>query len=120
MSCDFTALANIDPADPDQAEQLLQQCNAALTDPHLWLWAIVFTVVCAAVGALIGKYKNAVMRDAILGASLGPIGWIISLCMPVAKPKPVCPSCKLAIDAGDRHCRHCGAALPASPTPGRR
>ncbi|MDR3387075.1 MAG: hypothetical protein P4L92_08500 [Rudaea sp.] len=111
MSCDFTALANIDPSDPDQANALLQQCSGALTDPNLWLWAIVFTIVCAAVGALIGKYKNAVVRDTILGATLGPIGWIVSLCMPVVKPRPVCPACKRAVDAGDRHCRHCGTAL---------
>jgi hypothetical protein len=114
MSCDFSALANVDPADPDQAEQLLQQCTAALTDPNLWLWAVAFTVVCAAIGALIGKYKNAVVRDAILGAALGPIGWIISLCMPVAKPKPVCPACKHSVDVDDAHCRHCGAKLTAA------
>jgi hypothetical protein len=111
MSCDFTALASIDPNDPDQASALLQQCTAALTDPSLWLWAIAFTVVCAAVGALIGKYKNAIVRDAILGAALGPIGWIISLCMPAVKPKPLCPACKHAIDVGDKHCRQCGAKL---------
>ena len=111
MSCDFSALATIDPADPEQANALLQQCTAALTDPKLWFWAIVFTVVCAAVGALIGKYKNAIVRDAILGAALGPIGWIISLFLPTAKPKPVCPACKRPVAAGDVHCRHCGAAL---------
>jgi hypothetical protein len=111
MGCDFSSLANIDPADPEQANALLQQCTAALTDPSLWLWVIVLTIVCAAVGALIGKYKNAIVRDAILGAALGPIGWIISLCLPPAKPKPVCPACKRLVDAGDAHCRHCGAAL---------
>ncbi len=111
MACDFSSLSNIDPTDPDQANALLQQCTAALTDPTLWIWAIVFTVGCAVVGALIGKYKKAVVRDAILGAAFGPIGWIISLCMPVAKPKPVCPACKRMVEAGDKHCRHCGAKI---------
>ena len=111
MSCDFSALGSIDPNDPEQANALLQQCTATLTDPSIWWWAIAFTVVCAAVGALIGKYKNAVIRDAILGAALGPIGWIISLCTPVSKPKPQCRACKRPVDASDAHCRHCGAKL---------
>lgn len=113
MNCDFSALENIDLADPEQANALLQQCTAALTDPSLWLWAIAFTVVCAAVGALIGKYKNSIARDALLGAALGPIGWVISLCLaqPKPKPKPVCRACRRIVAAGDAHCRHCGAAL---------
>jgi hypothetical protein len=111
VACDFSALTNLDPTDPDAAQRLLDQCTQTLTDPTLWIWAIVFTVVCAAVGALIGKYKNAVMRDAVLGAALGPIGWVISLLLPVHKPKPACPQCRKPVDAGDAHCRHCGAKL---------
>jgi hypothetical protein len=111
MSCDFSALGSIDPNDPEQANALLQQCTATLTDPDLWLWLILFTIGCAAVGALIGRRKNTMMRDAILGAALGPIGWIISLCTPAARPKPQCPACKRPVDAGDAHCRHCGAQL---------
>ncbi|MBS0570135.1 MAG: hypothetical protein JSS28_05980 [Proteobacteria bacterium] len=109
MSCDLSALANLDPSDADAAQRLLDQCTAALTDPSLWIWAIVFTVVCAVVGALIGRYKNAVVRDAVLGAALGPIGWIISLLLPAQRPKPACPKCRRIVDAGDAHCRHCGA-----------
>jgi hypothetical protein len=111
MACDFSALTNLDPTDPDAAQRLLEQCTQTLADPTLWFWAIVLTVVCAAVGALIGKYKNAVVRDAVLGAALGPIGWIISLLLPVQKPKPSCPQCRKPVDDGDAHCRHCGAKL---------
>ena len=111
MACDLSALSNLDPGDPEQAARLLDECTRALTSPRLWFWTIVVTVVCAAVGALIGRYKNAVVRDAILGAALGPIGWIISLCLPASKPKPTCPSCKRDVDAADAHCRHCGAKL---------
>lgn len=111
MSCDFSSLNKIDTADPQQVNDLLQQCTAALTDPGLWIWTIVITVVCAAVGALIGKYKNAVLRDAILGAALGPIGWIISLCLPAQKPRPMCPVCRKTLETGDAHCRYCGAKL---------
>ncbi len=118
MACDFSSLTNLDPTDPDQANALLQQCTAALTDPKLWLWAIVFTIACAAVGALIGKYKKAIVRDAILGAAFGPIGWIISLCMPVAKLKRACSGCKRVVDSGDKHCRYCGASLATGATIG--
>ncbi|MHB8680125.1 MAG: hypothetical protein ACYC7G_10360 [Rudaea sp.] len=119
MACDLSALSNLDPTDPDAAQRLLDQCTATLTNPSLWIWAIVFTVVCAAVGALIGRYKNAVARDALLGAALGPIGWLISLLLPVRKPAPKCTACTRPVDAGDRHCRHCGAALSPSPAGGR-
>ena len=40
-----------------------------------------------------------------------PLGWIISLCTPVSKPKPQCRACKRPVDASDAHCRHCGAKL---------
>ncbi|MGH8042925.1 MAG: hypothetical protein ACREPN_12895 [Rudaea sp.] len=113
MACDLSALNNLDATDPEATQRLLDQCTAALTDPKLWLWAIIFTIVCAVVGAWIGKYKNAVVRDTILGAALGPIGWIISLLMPVQKPKPTCPQCRKPVEAGDAHCRHCGARLGA-------
>ncbi|MEO8958759.1 MAG: hypothetical protein ABI304_07445 [Rudaea sp.] len=111
MACDFSSLSNIDPANPEQTQALLRECTAALTDPKLWLWTIVITIVCAAVGAWIGTRKNSVVRDAILGAALGPIGWVISWFLPAAKPKPVCPVCKHAVDGQDKHCRHCGIKL---------
>lgn len=111
MACDLSALANLDPGDPEQAARLLDECTRVLTSPTLWFWTIVATVACAAVGAWIGKRKNSVVRDAILGAALGPIGWIISLCLPASKPPPRCPDCALPVDAADAHCRHCGAKL---------
>jgi hypothetical protein len=111
MSCDFSALSNLDPTDPDQAPRLLEECTRVLTDPTLWFWAIAFTVIGAVVGAWIGKRKNAIARDTLLGAALGPIGWIISLVLPAVKPKPACPACAGEVGAGDAHCRHCGAKL---------
>jgi hypothetical protein len=111
MACDLSALANIDADDPDQALLLVQQCEAMLTDPTLWLWAIGLTVVGAIVGGLIGRRKNTVVRDALLGCALGPIGWIISLVLPAPRPKPFCAACKRPVDAGDVHCRYCGAKL---------
>jgi hypothetical protein len=111
MACDLATLATLDTQDVEQMLQAIDQCTRVVFDPRMWIWALVLTVVCGAVGALIGKRKNAVVRDTILGAALGPIGWIISLCLPVAKPTPRCPACKRDVDAGDAHCRHCGAKL---------
>ena len=111
MACDLTTLATLDTGDPEQLLRTIDECERAILDPRLWLWTIVLTVVCGAVGALIGRRKNAVVRDTILGAALGPIGWIISLCLPATRPKPRCPSCRRDVDAADAHCRHCGAKL---------
>src|SRR5580765_7811434 len=119
MACDLATLATADTGDPEQMMLLIDQCTKAVTDPKLWFWALVLTIACGAVGAWIGKHKNAVKRDALLGAALGPIGWIISLCLPARsnpppkKSKRNCPACRKEIDPGDAHCRHCGAKLSA-------
>ena len=112
MTCDVATLAQaLQSGDPDDQMQALDACFTALTDPTLWYWLIGFTVVCAVVGALIGKYKNAVVRDTLLGLALGPIGWLISLLLPKTVAKPRCCACAKPVEAGDAHCRHCGAKL---------
>jgi hypothetical protein len=119
VSCDFSTLLNLDSGDLDQLNDALQECSAVLEDPMLWVWAIAFTIFCAAVGALIGKYKNAIARDALLGAVFGPFGWIASLLLPKVQPKRQCPTCKRPVDAGDAHCRHCGTALAPNSSASR-
>jgi hypothetical protein len=111
MSCDLDALNSIDADDPDSLNALMQQCTSMLFSPELWLWGIAFTVVGAIGGALIGRYKKAVVRDALLGAALGPIGWVISAFLPVAKPPVVCPACKRVVGPADVHCKFCGARV---------
>ena len=115
MSCDLQSLMSADTSDPEQLEALLQQCTAAMESPKLWFWAIAFTVVGAVVGAFIGKHKKTVARDALLGAALGPIGWIVSLCLPAPRPRPQCPACHQPVNAGDAYCRRCGAATGVAP-----
>ena len=118
MNCDLPALLDaLNSDDVDQQMQTLDACFAALTDPTLWYWLIGFTVVCALVGALIGKYKNAVVRDTLLGLALGPIGWLISLLLPKAAAKPSCRACGKPVEAGDKYFRHCGAKPGAEPKP---
>ena len=113
MACDFAALGSIDPNDPEQASALLHECMGVAFSPQLWIWAIAITVVGALVGAWIGTRHNAVKRDAILGATLGPLGWIISWNLPERAAPRICPACSGIVQPGDVHCRHCGAKLNA-------
>ncbi len=111
MACDFATLDQIDTSDPEQAAALMQQCTEVLLSPDLWLWAIGLTVVGAIVGALIGRRKNAVVRDTLLGAALGPIGWIISAFLPVKPKMKNCPACRAPIGPGDAYCKSCGRKI---------
>jgi hypothetical protein len=112
LTCDIATLMQaLQSADPDEQMQVLDACYAVLADPTLWYWLLGFTVVSGLVGALIGKYKNAVVRDTLLGLALGPIGWGISLLLPKTVSKPPCAACGKPVDGGDKHCRHCGALL---------
>ena len=113
MACDLATLSSIDTQDVAQLMQVVDECTRELADPKLWFWALLITLVCGAIGAAIGRYKNAVVRDAILGAALGPIGWVISVLLPATRPKPQCPVCRREVAVGDAHCRHCGAKLGA-------
>lgn len=111
-NCDLATLTQaLQSDDPDAQMQVLDACFSVLTDPSLWYWLIGFTVVSAVVGALIGKYKNAIVRDTLLGLALGPIGWGISLLLPRQVPKPPCRACGKPTEANDKFCRHCGAPL---------
>jgi hypothetical protein len=119
MDCDVSTLLDaIQSGDADQQMQALASCSDSVFDPTLWYWLIGFTIVCAVVGALIGKYKNAVVRDTVLGLALGPIGWLISLLLPKraknASGPPYCGSCGKSVIAGDKYCRHCGALIAAA------
>ena len=111
MACDFSALDQIDTNDPEQANALLQECTKTLLSPEMWAWAIGITVVGAIVGAWIGWKRNTVWRDALLGAALGPIGWMISWKMAPPKPPRKCPSCRVVVGGADAYCKSCGARL---------
>ncbi len=111
MACDLSALDQIDPNDPEQANALLQECTKALLSPELWYWAIGITVVGAIVGAWIGWKRKTVWRDALLGAALGPIGWLMSARMSAPKPPKKCPSCATVVAPTDAFCKSCGKKL---------
>jgi hypothetical protein len=111
MACDLSALDQIDTSDPEQANALLQECTKAMLSPDLWAWAIGLTVVGAIVGAWIGWKRKTVWRDALLGAALGPIGWIISAKMAPPKPPRKCASCGTLVAPTDVFCKSCGKKL---------
>jgi hypothetical protein len=111
MACDLSALDQIDTSDPEQANALLQECTQAIFSPELWAWAIGLTVVGAVVGAWIGRKKNTMLRDALLGAALGPIGWIISARMAPRQPPRKCLSCGTLVAPTDAFCKSCGKKL---------
>lgn len=67
----------------------------------LFFWIIIGGVV----GGLIGSTRNNVGSGILWGALLGPIGWIIVLCL---DNRPQCPECKGPVNEGASRCPHCG------------
>lgn len=109
LECSMDALSTIDTSDPEALQALLQTCNNVLLDPMLWVWAIGLTVVCAAVGAHIGRAKGRWVSGMIWGLALGPIGWLIVALSGASPPK--CPACGLANASDAKFCGHCGVNL---------
>ena len=106
LECTLAQLAGIDTTDPDAVQALMQQCVATLLDPALWEWAIVLTIGCALIGAVIGRAKGRWVAGLVWGAALGPIGWLV-----VALSKSglrECPECGRRNRPDARVCRYCG------------
>jgi len=75
--------------------------------------ALVFVVagVGGAVGGVIGASRNNQIIGVVLGALLGPIGWILVLFM---DERAKCPECQVPLAAGALRCRRCGFELKSS------
>jgi hypothetical protein len=65
---------------------------------------LIWILVCGGVGFLIGRSRDQAASGIIWGAILGPIGWIVVLCLPDNRPK--CPECKGMIPFGAKRCLH--------------
>ncbi len=90
-------------------QALLQSCVDTLLSPALWEWALFLTLICAGIGALIGRVKGRWLAGLIWGAALGPIGWII-----IAFSKSElreCPECGRRNQPDAKVCHGCGLDL---------
>lgn len=106
LECTFAALSNLDTADPDAVQALLNTCVSTLLDPSLWEWAIGITLVCALIGAWIGWIKGRWVAGLIWGAALGPIGWVVTALSKSSLRE--CPECGHGNRSDAKVCRHCG------------
>jgi DNA-directed RNA polymerase subunit RPC12/RpoP len=61
------------------------------------------------VGYLAGRARGRESDGLLLGALLGPIGWLLILCGPDKRPK--CIECGGVVIAGAVKCSHCGSAV---------
>lgn len=102
-------MQGIDPEAPDASLQLFLRIMG-MVDWWLLLW---LTLLCMAVGGLIGWRRGTFWRDVALAAALGPLGWIVSFLLPV--PTRACGHCGRRNPVKAVACSHCGAAM-AAPT----
>ena len=106
FECTLASLTTLDTTDPEALQAALKTCTDMLLSPSLWGWLLALTLICAIVGALIGRSKGRWLAGFIWGAALGPIGWII---IAVAKREPrECPECGRTNPAGVKVCHGCG------------
>lgn len=72
--------------------------------------------VAALIGLLLGLGKGRGFLGFCLGLLLGPIGWVIVMCLSNVSRK--CPHCGGGMPAGNfTRCRHCGQDLPQKMRP---
>lgn len=70
---------------------------------------ILWVVIGAIGGAIIGHFKGRIGEGAAFGAFLGFIGWLLLLLSPDSRKK--CPACKGPIPEDATKCMHCGTDL---------
>lgn len=91
--------------------------GTALTRPDKVMDADVITIViiiwcflCAQIGGAIGEGRGNAGTGAMVGAILGPIGWLIAAVLPYARK---CPACLGGVPERATVCKNCGRELPS-------
>lgn len=70
---------------------------------------VIWILVGGLVGYLCGRSRGRETFGTILGIVLGPIGWLVMLCLKDGRPR--CAECGGVIVAGARKCQHCGSGI---------
>ena len=99
-------LDGVDLSDPNAAWVVFWR----LMDMVDWWLLIAITLVGVVGGGLIGWWRGTFWRDVMLGAALGPIGWIVSLVLP--SRVRTCLACGHRNAARQVTCTRCGDVLP--------
>jgi hypothetical protein len=73
---------------------------------------VICWLLTAVVGAIIGNIKGRPSAGAFWGLLLGPLGWILMVCVPDQRPR--CPECLGTVLTGAHKCKHCGSTLEES------
>jgi hypothetical protein len=81
-------LEGIDPSDPHASLLLFMRIMGMIDWWALLWWSIAFTVI----GGLIGWHKREFWKGVALGATLGPVGWVVSLMTAPKSKAPIAPS----------------------------
>jgi hypothetical protein len=75
------------------------------------LMAILPLAINIPIGYLLGRSKGRQCDGIIWSVLLGPIGWIITLCLSDGTPRPRCPECLSWVHPGASRCCHCGTQI---------
>ena len=71
---------------------------------------LAWLMIGSFLGFLIGRNRGQPIGGALLGALLGPIGWLIAL-LSSDKSRAPCPACKELIKADATVCPFCRSAV---------
>lgn len=88
VECTIEAYTQLDPADFEATQAMLDACLAVLLSPTLWWWMLGVSVFFVVIGALIGRAKGRTMAGIVWSVVLGPFGWLVVALMPAATAKP--------------------------------
>ena len=81
------------------------------------LWLVFLLSMLGLIGLGFGNERGRGFTGFMLGFFLGPIGWILILCLEPDGRR--CPECLGVVPNLARRCRHCSSELPPSLAPRR-